>query len=694
MNKTLNFQVWLRDKTQKGFVGITNRLRGLQREARITKKAWSDIGVGAASVWAVGQTMQALTGPAREMNAARGELNSLLDEKGSSTLNQVQIEGMKFASAYGKSAAEFVRASYDIQSAISGLTGNELAKFTRASAILATATKADTVTITSYMGTMYGAFKTTADKMGKAQWVEQIAGQTAVAVKMFKTTGSAMNEAFSGLGTRASNQNISSAEQFAILGMAQAGKTGSTAGTAYAGFMDALPNAQQRLKINFAGDDGKALGMVAVIDKLKAKLGDELSVNVVGHLNTAFGTVASGLIQDLWHQTDVLSANIASLDKVSNMNQAMEMAAKIADPWSMLGQTVNNVRVIFGQALDAVLMPTILFLTNGFQVLQEWMVTFPELTTAVAWFAYGLVSLGAVVASVTILTASFTIAKLGLIYTFGALKLALLGVTKPFIWLAANMTALTIKTWASVTASKALIITTLRLSAAYLSLLKGSLISFIGRITASLWAGVVATKTLTIATISAGRASLAAFGASAAARIATMAAATVPLLLGMLSLIPAAWSLAVAFFAAIGWVPVLITAVVVGVGLLIAKWDELTTALSNTKWFAAIKGTFNYLIGYLDKIGKWFDATWSRITGLFYENDLNTSIDQQLNVINEKLPISGNISTAEPSTIPTHYSQVSNQNQANNNSIGTMNINTTYAPGLTDLNSYMSLRTP
>ena len=698
MNRRLNFQVWLRDRTQQGFAGVTNRLRSLQREARITQKAWTTMGVGAGAAWAVGQTMQGLTAPAREMNAARGELHSLLDEKGSDTLNKVQLEAMKFASMYGKSASEFVRASYDIQSAISGLNGTELAKFTSASAILATATKADTATITSYMGTMYGVFKTNADKMGKAQWVDKIAGQTAVAVKMFKTTGSAMNEAFSGLGSRASNQNISSAEQFAVLGMAQAGKSGSTAGTAYAGFMDALPNAQNRLKLNFAGDDGKALGMVGVIEKLKSKLGDELSVNVVGQLNSAFGTVASGLIQDLWHQTDVLGANISSLDKVNNMEQAVIMAKRIADPWSMLGQTVNNVRVIFGQALDTALMPTITYMTSGFKTLQQWMVTFPKITAGVAWLTFGLVTLGAVVASVTVLTGAYAIAKIGLKYVFYAFKFALWDVWKALGLMMVRLVALTARTWASIVASRALVVTTFRLSMAYIATTRAGALVFasVSRVTASLWAGVLATKALAVATFVAGKASLVAFGAGAVARIVAMGAAMAPLLMGMLSLIPAAWSLAIAFFAAIGWVPVLITAVVVGIGLLIMKWDEFVAAFSDTKWFKTIEWALGAFMGYLNSIGEWFKNTWSSITGFFSDDtDLKATIDKQVNVMNDKLKITpGNIDNNEHSTIPPNYSPSNTQNQSNSNSIGVMNINTTHAPGLTDLHSYMSLRTP
>ncbi len=62
-----------------------------------------------------------------------------------------------------------MRASYDIQSAIAGLTDDELSRFTTASATVAAATKSSSQTITAYMGTMYGIFKDQADAIGKKQ---------------------------------------------------------------------------------------------------------------------------------------------------------------------------------------------------------------------------------------------------------------------------------------------------------------------------------------------------------------------------------------------------------------------------------------------------------------------------------------------------------------------------------------------
>ena len=170
--------------------------------ASSAKQAFTQIGVGSALMVGAGFGMQAMVAPALDMNRALGEVRSL--GVTSDAIEELSDTALEFSANYGKSASEFVRSSYDIQSAIAGLSGTELSKFTRAGGVLAAATKADTGVITDYMGTMYGIFKESAQQMGKAQWVEQLTGQTALAVQMFKTDGQKMSAAFANLGASAS----------------------------------------------------------------------------------------------------------------------------------------------------------------------------------------------------------------------------------------------------------------------------------------------------------------------------------------------------------------------------------------------------------------------------------------------------------------------------------------------------------
>ena len=191
-------------------------------------QAFRNIAVGGAGLFGVGMGIKAVLQPAHEMNMALGEVRSLGTAE--NALNSLRDAAIGFSIEYGGSAADFVKSSYDIQSAISGLAGNDLAAFTNASNVLAKATKADAGTITSYMGTMYGIFSKNAAEMGNAKWVDDIAGKTAIAVKMFKTSGNDMAGAFTALGAAATSSGADVSEQFAILGQLQSTMSGSEAG--------------------------------------------------------------------------------------------------------------------------------------------------------------------------------------------------------------------------------------------------------------------------------------------------------------------------------------------------------------------------------------------------------------------------------------------------------------------------------
>lgn len=621
--KDLKFTVSLIDKTQKGFKSVRSNMLSMQKTAQQTQKSWMSIGTGAAGLWGTGQSLGAIINPAREMDAARGELMSLLGDGGSATANIVQNQAMDFAEQYGSSATEFVRASYDIQSAIDGLSANNLAQFTNASAVLATATKADTATITNYMGTMYGIFEKNAKKMGKGQWVEQIAGQTATAVKMFKTNGNAMNEAFGSLGARAANYNISSGEQFAVLGQLQSTLKGATAGTAYAGFLDALPKAEKTLGISLSGADGKALGMVDIIDKLKEKLGSDLGTKQKGLLGQAFGTQAAGMLDLLWNKTDSLKSNIQSLNQVSDMSKAEQMATAIADPYEQLAQAGNNVRIVFGQALSGSLMPLISYMTGGANTIRRWTTLFPNLTKVVGYLVIGVAGLTAAMATMAIIT--------------GVSSLAWTGLTG--IWIVSKVVSM------------------------------------------GLFSGLaLITK-------------------------------------GLVTMLPMIWSVGAAFFAAFGWIGVLIVGVIAAVVALWYYWDDFTAAIANTEWFKAIEEKFKYFIQLLSEFKNMVSEAWDSVknfgsgvldgaknmgadawssTKNFFGFEPSVDTEQQLTDMNNRVPsVSSSTDANRVATMPS-YMISNNQNQQTTQStqIGAVNFNTQNAPDAMAMNSYMAMVAP
>ena len=305
-------------KFQKLVGRTTNKINHMTRTAQ---KGFRNIAFGALALVGAGHAVAGAMGPALEMNRAMGEVASLGVHE--SELNSLKRTSLDFAAAYGESASEFISASYDIQSAIGGLANGELATFTNASAILAKATKSDTAVITDYVGTMYGIFDKQAAAMGKANWVNHLAGQTASAVQMFKTTGSAMAGAFSAVGAGATTAGVMMNEQMAILGTLQATMSGSEAGTKYKAFLAGVGNAQKALGLQFTDSAGKMLPMVDILQTIKGKFGEIDTVAEADTLKKAFGTSeAVALVQLLSSNIDGLNGSIEQLGSQKGMAKA------------------------------------------------------------------------------------------------------------------------------------------------------------------------------------------------------------------------------------------------------------------------------------------------------------------------------------------------------------------------------------
>lgn len=374
---------------------------------------------GVLGAVATGYSIHQMVAPAIDLNRALGEVASLDVDK--SSLANLQTEAQRFAMEYGGAASDVVRASYDIQSAIAGLTGRELGRFTVASGVLAKATKADVGTITSYMGTMYGIFKKTADGMGKSQWVEEIAGQTAFAVKLFKTSGPEMSAAFTALGANATAAGRDAAEQMAVLGALQATMGGSEAGTKYKAFLAGVGTAQKDLGLTFTDSQGKMLGMVEILDKLRGKFGDTLEVAEGDQLKKAFGSdEAVSLIKLLLTDTTGLAANIEQIGKIKGMDKASEMAARMTDVWGKLDGTVSVLGSSFGQKL---LPPLEEIVGKGVAVLQtliRWIDLAPNLAR---WVGYGAIVVMSLATVMGLFTAVVAVNRVALMALGGPLKL-------------------------------------------------------------------------------------------------------------------------------------------------------------------------------------------------------------------------------------------------------------------------------
>ncbi len=436
MNEKLLMQMSLIDQVTKPLQGITKEMT---QASELGKQGLQNVATGTAGIVAAGFAVQNALMPAIEMDRKLGEVASL--GVTGDALKQLQVTALEFSAEYGKSATDFVAASYDIQSAIAGLDGNELSQFTKASGVLAAATKADTSTITNYMGTMYGIFKNQATEMGKGAWVELVAGQTASAVQMFKTTGAEMSSAFTSVGANATSAGIAMSEQMAILGTLQATMSGSEAGTKYKAFLAGVANAQDKLNLSFTDSQGQMLPMLDILDKLKGQYGETLSVAEAADLKKAFGSEeAVSMIKLLMADTDGLASSIETLGNVQGMSKAEEMASKMTDQWERLESSWFAVRAaVFGAILPSI-NAVVGSLSDGLVWLTGWTDEFPWLTELLGYAAIAGLSLGGVVAGLSLAMGIGQMMSGGWAVTMGTLN----GVLK---LLRISTLAMTASTW-------------------------------------------------------------------------------------------------------------------------------------------------------------------------------------------------------------------------------------------------------
>ncbi|HFQ4921018.1 TPA: phage tail tape measure protein [Vibrio vulnificus] len=401
--EALRFTVGLVDQISAPLGNIQRQLNSVTNTYR---QGTHTMVAGATGMVGAGFALQQALMPAIEMDRKLGEVKSLgvADDQ----LKTLMGTAMKFSVEYGKSATEFVAASYDIKSAMGEMTGNELAGVTRSSAILAAATKADTATITNYMGTMYSVFKEQADLIGKDNWAQRIAGMTAKSVEMFKTTGQGMSDAFKGVGALGKTHGIAIEEQMAVLGLLQGSMSGSEAGTRYKAFLGGVVKAQDALGLSFTDSNGKMLPMFDIMNKLRNQFG-ELDSLEINQIKQAFGSdEAVLLITDLIGKTGDLQSSVQTLNKSANLNTAITMAHTMTDQWERLEQGVFAVRTAFGAALLPSLLPVVSTLADGALEIIRWTELFPNITK---WIGYAGMTVLGFVAINGLLTMSVGIGK-------------------------------------------------------------------------------------------------------------------------------------------------------------------------------------------------------------------------------------------------------------------------------------------
>ena len=357
------------------------------------------VGIGLAGMVGAGVAITESLEPALEMNRALGQVKSLgVAEDALESLNRKALE---FSVAYGTHASEFVESAYSISGAIKGLTGEQLATFTNTSNLLAKATKADAETLGEYLGTMYNLFKTQADAIGKDTWVEKLGGQTALAVKLFRTSGAQLKDAFKESGSIATSFGVSLAEQFAVIGTLSSTMEGGDAGGRYKAFFENAANGAKTLGVTLTDQKGNLLPILDILDKLQGKVGDLNSSAASAKLLAAFGGEGAQVIAALAKDTDRLKDGLNQLGQVRGLESAEQMAKAMVDPWQQFGAAVQVLRIAFGQSLIPLLTPLMERLVGIASTLTRWTQLFPNITRAVGLVVLVILGLAGAMAALT-----------------------------------------------------------------------------------------------------------------------------------------------------------------------------------------------------------------------------------------------------------------------------------------------------
>ncbi|WP_054881664.1 phage tail tape measure protein [Pseudomonas sp. NBRC 111128] len=357
--------------------------------------------------------------PALEMNRALGDVRAMGTAE--DALSSLNAKALEFSVQYGASAVEFVSSARSIEGAIQGLVGNQLATVTNASSVLAKATKSDTETTSQYLGSMYNLFKSEADKVGRVQWVEQLTSQTALAVKLFRTDGAQLKDAFKEAGAIATASGVSFAEQMAVIGTLSSTMEGGDAGGRYKAFFENIGNASDKLGMKFTDANGKVLPMLDILGKLQGKFGDLKTAAGNAKLVEAFGGEGAQVIGALAMDTDRLKNGIAELGKVRGLENAEKMAQAMVDPWQQFSEAVQALRIAFGQALIPMLTPLMNRMVGIAQTLTRWSQLFPNITKAIGIATLVVFGLIAAMSALTLVVGMGKMVWLGLVTVWNIL---------------------------------------------------------------------------------------------------------------------------------------------------------------------------------------------------------------------------------------------------------------------------------
>ncbi|THA14537.1 phage tail tape measure protein [Rodentibacter pneumotropicus] len=407
----LEYIISLTDQLSAPLKGVMKTIDDLGKRG---EDAMKRIGLGVAGVIATGAALKSALDPAIDFSRALNEIKATgRDENG---LNKITDFALDFSATYGGAATDVVNSTNEIARAIDGLTDSELIAFSKSSNILAKATGSDVKAMGSYISQLYGIFGDEAAKIGKEKWVEQISAQATVTANKFKSSGESLMQAYTNLGSSAKDHGIKTAEQFAIIGNLQNVFEGGLAGTKYAAFLNGAIKAQKKLGLSFVDSQGKMLPIIDILQKIKGKYGELNSENLYD-LQKAFGTKeAAQVINNLLPKIDSLKADIAEIDRMKTLDDAIAISKTVTDSWMRFQAIFQNIQVAIGTQVLAKLEPIMNRIADMGQEFVKWLRTYKNIARWIGYAVGALIGFTGLTAALTLM--SGVVSAIGLAFAF------------------------------------------------------------------------------------------------------------------------------------------------------------------------------------------------------------------------------------------------------------------------------------
>ena len=407
----LEYIISLNDQLSAPLKGVMKTIDDLGKRG---EDAIRRIGLGAAGVIATGAAMKNALDPAIDFTRALNEVKATgRDQAG---LDKITDFALDFSATYGGAATDVASSTNEIARAIDGLTDSELVAFSKSSNILAKATGSDVKAMGSYISQLYGILGDEAAKIGKEKWVEQISAQATITANKFKSSGESLMQAYTNLGSSAKDHGIKTAEQFAVIGNLQNVFEGGLAGTKYAAFLSGAVKAQSKLGLSFLDSQGKMLPMIDILEKIKGKYGELNSENLY-ELQKAFGTKeAAQVINNLLPKIDTLKADIAEIDKMKTLDDAMAISKTVTDSWMRFTAIFQNIKIAIGTQILAKLEPVMNRIADMGQEFTNWLRAYKNIARWIGYAVGALIGFTGLTAALTLM--SGIVSAIGVAFSF------------------------------------------------------------------------------------------------------------------------------------------------------------------------------------------------------------------------------------------------------------------------------------